>query len=468
MTLNTFRNAIICLVFCFSCSPEKKERQMWDETKITWSEHIAPIIYKSCASCHRPGEAGPFSLLSYSDAVKKAKLIKFVTQSRYMPPWPADVSYTHFVGENTLTETEIEWIKNWVDNGLSRGDTLKEPPRPQFYTGSYFGKPDLVIRAQKAVSIKGNGTDAFLIMKYPYKMDKDTILDFAEFVPDQRKLIHHVNGHLVSYDEGRQFDYLTGASIHTDTRAQVMDVYKTMHIPYTDKGQPSYPTLTPNTVYYLPGYVPPSYPKEVGGCRMKKNGLFLLNNVHYGPSNKDLSDSSYINVFFRKTPIERRVVETQLGTFGISKIEPEFIIPPNEIKTFHTQTTLGSDISVLSVNPHMHLIGKTFWAFALKPNGDTIPLIRIKKWDFRWQYYYTFKHPVKLEKGSSIHVYGSFDNTNSNPNNPYHPPQTITQGNGVESMKTSEEMFQFIFTYMAYKEGDEKIDLERGSRLRSN
>jgi hypothetical protein len=90
-----------------------------------------------------------------------------------------------------------------------------------------------------------------------------------------------------------------------------------------------------------------------------------------------------------------------------------------------------------------------------------VKLIRINKWDFRWQYYYTFRHPVKLEAGSTIHVYGTFDNTNENVNNPFHPPRTITQGNGVESMKTTEEMFQFIFTYTAYRDGDEKIELER-------
>jgi hypothetical protein len=378
-----------------------------------------------------------------------------------MPPWPADASYSHFVGERVLSANEKQVIKIWVEHGTPRGDSLKEATVPQFYTGSYFGKPDLVIRPQQAVAVKGNGTDVFLIMKYPYQIEKDTLIDFVEFVPHNRKLIHHVNGHLISYDANRSFNYMTGESVHSDTKAQLIQVYRDMHIPYTDKLQPDFPTLTPNTVYYLPGYLPPSYPKEVGGYKFRKNGAFLLNNIHYGPSNVDLLDSSYINVFYRKTPIERRVTESQLGTFGVSIIEPEFIIPPNEIKTFNTQTTLASDISMLSVNPHMHLIGKTFWAFALKPNGDTIPLIRINKWDFRWQYYYTFKHPVKLEKGTSIHVYGTFDNTNQNPNNPFHPPQSITQGNGVESMKTSEEMFQFIYTYTVYKEGDEKIDLER-------
>lgn len=232
-----------------------------------------------------------------------------------------------------------------------------------------------------------------------------------------------------------------------------------MHLPYTDNKVPGFPTLTPNTVYYLPGYQPPVYPKAVGGYRLRKNGVFLFNNIHYGPSNKDLFDSSYINVFYRKTPIERPLTEVQMGTFGISKIEPEFIIPPNQVKTFHTQSALPYDISLISVNPHMHLVGKSFLAYAVKPSGDTIPLIRINKWNFRWQYYYTYPHPVKIEKGSVIHVYGTFDNTNNNPDNPFKPPQTITQGNGVESMKTTEEMFQFIFTFMNYKEGDEKLDL---------
>lgn len=432
-----------------------------DQTEITWSSHIAPIIYKNCTPCHRPAESGPFNLLSYSDAIKKAKLIKFVTQTAYMPPWPADASYSHFIGEKVLTQQEIEQIKLWVDCGSPRGDSLKEPPCPTFYTGSYFGKPDLVVRAQEAVTIKGNGTDAFLIMKFPYELEFDTLVDFVEFVPHQRKVIHHVNGHLISYDPNRNFNYISGRTTNTDTKANLMDVYRQMHLPYTDDLNPKFPTLTPNTVYYLPGYIPPVYPKEVGGYKIKKHGAFLLNNIHFGPSNVDLVDSSYINVFFRKTPIERRITESQLGTFGVSKIEPEFIIPPNTIKTFHTSLQLVSDISMISVNPHMHLIGKSFWAFALKPNGDSIPIIRINKWDFRWQYYYTFKHPLKLEKGSVIHVYGTYDNTNQNPNNPFHPPQSITQGNGVESMKTSEEMFQFIFTYMGYREGDENIDLER-------
>jgi hypothetical protein len=456
------RRVLIILNFFLFCACSDREKvSVLPNNYITWADQVAPIIYKNCTPCHRPGESGAFDLLSYSDAVRKSKLIKFVTGTRYMPPWPADADYSHFVGERVLTDSEITIIKAWVEQGTPRGDSTKEPVAPFFYAGSYFGKPDLVIKPQKPVRIKGNGTDAFLIMKYPYELQKDTLVDFVEFVPHQRKLVHHVNGHLVSYDGNRRFNYTSGESQSSDTRAQLMKVYRDMHIPYTDGKRPEFPTLTMNTVYYLPGYIPPAYPAEIGGYRLKKNGLFLLNNIHYGPSNIDLTDSSYLNVFFRKDPVQRPVRETQMGTFGISAIEPEFVIPPGEIKTFHTHLTLSQDISMLSVNPHMHLIGKTFWAFALKQNGDTIPLIRINNWDFRWQYYYTFKHPVILRTGTTIIVYGTYDNTNKNRNNPFHPPRSITQGNGVESMKTSEEMFQFIFTYMPYKAGDEKIDLER-------
>ena len=116
-------------------------------------------------------------------------------------------------------------------------------------------------------------------------------------------------------------------------------------------------------------------------------------------------------------------------------------------------------MSILTIIPHMHLLGKSYLAFAIKPDGDTIPLIRIKKWDFRWQYFYTFTKPVIIPQGSIIYAYGTFDNTKNNPFNPFTPPQQVSDRSG--SMKTTDEMFQFIITYLPYKAGDENIDLRR-------
>jgi len=116
------------------------------------------------------------------------------------------------------------------------------------------------------------------------------------------------------------------------------------------------------------------------------------------------------------------------------------------------------DISILTINPHMHRIGKTFKAFATTPEGIIIPLIQIKDWDFRWQYFYTYKKMLKIPKGSIIRVEASYDNTLQNEDNPFDPPQLIEEKEG--SMKSTDEMLQFIITYMPYKNGDENIVLE--------
>ncbi|MFN6038821.1 MAG: hypothetical protein ACK452_10180, partial [Bacteroidota bacterium] len=385
-----------------------------------------------------------------------ANKIKFAVSTKYMPPWPADPDYSHFLGERVLSLDQIELIKKWIENKMPSGDTSRLH-YPKFQVGSFFGKPDLVVKLKEPVYLKGDGQDKFLIVKFPYEISTDTFVRFIEFVPGNRKLIHHVNGHTISFDEKRKKNVFEGKNILPDVLDNFSPAFHELGIEHDDG---SYPMLTPGTVYYLPGYTPPVYPESIGGYFFKRKGAFLLKNIHYGPASKDAYDSSRINVFFSKSPPSRPVQEIQLGTFGLSPIEPEFTIPANEIKTFHTHWQTGKDLSLLSVNPHMHLLGKKFIAFAITSVGDTIPIIKINKWDFRWQYYYTFKNPLKIPSGSVIHAYGTFDNTSANVLNPFSPPKTFYERKGKESMKTTEEMFQLIMTVIPYKPGDEKIILE--------
>lgn len=447
---------IVISISLFSCQEESDKKKETKNNNPTFVD-IAPIIFENCTPCHRKGESGPIEFMSYEDISKNKNKIKFVTQTKYMPPWPADADYTHFVGERALTKEEIDLIKLWVENGAPKGDESKIPSAPVFYTGSSFRKPDTVIKFKNPVPIKGNGTDHFYIVKLPIELAKDTFVSYFEFVPNHRQLAHHINGHLINYEAGKKKDVQSGLSYALDEFRDYKELYSQMNI-LNDDG--TFPVLTPNTVYYLPGYVPPVYPSGIGGYKLSKTSSVLLKNIHYGPSNKDVLDSSCINVFYGSKP-KRPIFETQMGTFGISKIEPELILLPNKIQTFHTQAKINNDISLLSVNPHMHLLGKSFWAFAIQPNGDTVPLIRIKKWDFKWQYYYLYEHPVILKAGSIIHAYGTFDNTDKNPFNPNHPPKIVTQGEGARSMQTTEEMFQFIFSYLPYQTGDEKLDLSK-------
>ena len=112
------------------------------------------------------------------------------------------------------------------------------------------------------------------------------------------------------------------------------------------------------------------------------------------------------------------------------------------------------DISLYSIFPHMHLLGKEIGSYAVKPGQDTLPLIDIPHWDFDWQDFYKFRYLQKIRQGSTVHGYGTFDNTSSNIHNPFSPPQTIFFG-----LNTTDEMFITYFQYLPYVTGDENYDL---------
>jgi mono/diheme cytochrome c family protein len=426
----------------------------------TFAEDIAPIVFKNCAPCHRPGEAGPFPLLSYEDVKKKAKTIAAVTQARYMPPWPADPSYSHFLRERYLTDEQIAMIKNWVANGEPAGDLAKAPSAPQFPVGSNLGKPDLVVKMRGPVHIKGDNTDRFMVIKIPYELPTERYVRAIEFVPGNRKVLHHMNGHIVQYDDKKK-DPSEGPYIVDRADApKLQESYDALHL-LNDDG--SYPELIKSIANYLPGGVSPAgYPAGIGGWKLARRGAFLMRDIHYGPSPVDTEDQSYFNVFFTDKPPVRPTMEMQLGTLGISEIVPPLIVPPDLVKTFTTKIVTDEDISLLTINPHMHLLGKSFEAFAATPDGKTIPLIKIPKWDFRWQYFYTFPKMVKIPKGSTIAAIGVYDNTANNPNNPNSPPKEVIGTNG--SMKATDEMFQFIMKYVPYQQGDENINLDSSAR----
>jgi hypothetical protein len=152
----------------------------------TFAETIAPIVYRNCAVCHRPGEAGPFPLLTYEDVVRKAKTIVAVTKARYMPPWPADPAYSHFLGERILSESDIQSIATWVENGTPLGDPAKAPKPPEFASSS-LGVPDLVVKMREPITLPGDNTDHFLVIKLPYEIPEDRFVRAIEFVPGNRK-----------------------------------------------------------------------------------------------------------------------------------------------------------------------------------------------------------------------------------------------------------------------------------------
>ena len=424
--------------------------------KVTYTEHIAPIFFKNCTVCHRPAGRAHVELATYAQAKSYAAAIGYMVGERLMPPWPADPHYTEFSEQRLLTEREIKMIEKWVADGAEEGPKDKMPPVPTYPAGSAIGEPDMRISVAP-VFLKANGSDRFMLIKVPFELPRDTYASVIEFVPGSQNVVHHVNGDMVKYEFDKKKDVLAGERVLDMVNdSNIVTAYQKLGLPNDDG---SYPVLEKSVVNYLPGVYAQRYPEGIGGFGLPRKGVFLLNDLHYGfTRSEDITDSSYINVFFSRTPPNRVVQEFQLGTVGISPVEPDLIIQPNTIKQVYSRYTIPKDISVLTVNPHMHLLGKSFKAYALKPDGDTIRLISIPRWDFNWQYFYTFKKMVKIPAGSTIVAEGVYDNTKANQNNPFSPPRLVRDNKG--SMRATDEMFQFIISYLPYREGDENISLE--------
>ena len=432
------------LLFCLVTGGKVSSAQ-----DITYYKDIQPLIQNKCASCHHEGGGAPFPLLTYDDVNKRASFIKQVVQSRYMPPWRADNNYTHFANDRSLSAGEIELITKWIDNKKPKGKpTNQTPVAANFIAATKYNRaPDLILKMADSFMVKGDNKERFVIFKIPFELPADGNVEAVEFYSNDKKLIHHAN-----YE------------IH-DIADTSIDLYKTdPYINLTEDDRSKFEQYRPyrKTITYYGGWIPGTtyeyYPNEFGWV-MPKRGVILLT-VHFAPVAADEESIAGINLFFKKTPVTRPVKVISFGSGGIGQkqIHPDFYINPNEQKTFSLEmTNPASDLSVMYVWPHMHYIGKEFTAFIVKPGGDTVKLVHIPAWDFRWQEIYRFPKLVKVPKGSVMHIIGTYDNTASNPANPFNPPQTIMS---VGEMRSTDEMMTLLMVYLPYKEGDENIGLE--------
>src|SRR5262245_44008762 len=128
---------------------------------ITWSEHIAPVIYNNCTGCHRPGQVSALSLMGYDDVRRRGSLVAQVVRTRYMPPWKPEPGWAAYRDERRLTPEKIALIDRWVADGMPRGDQSKEPPLPTFVDDWLLGKPDLILEMPAGFRVPADGPDIY-------------------------------------------------------------------------------------------------------------------------------------------------------------------------------------------------------------------------------------------------------------------------------------------------------------------
>ena len=164
---------------------------------VTFNKEIAPIFFAKCADCHKPGEAAPFSALTFKDVRPWAKSIREKVVSREMPPWHADPTHGTFSNDRRLSQKEIDLVAAWVDQGAKEGNPKDLPAAPKFVEGWSIGKPDVVISVPEEFTLEASGPDEYQYVDVPTNFTEDKYIQAVEARPGNRKIVHHIIAFIV-------------------------------------------------------------------------------------------------------------------------------------------------------------------------------------------------------------------------------------------------------------------------------
>lgn len=417
--MNSFRSvcsAVLLLaafsLALFASTSRRPASPAFPSASVTFNRDIAPIMFHYCSPCHRPGEAAPFSLLTYQDAAKFAAQIAVITQRRIMPPWLPSPSDLKFTGDLRLTDQEIALFQRWSEEGAPQGDPRDLPALPQFTPGWQLGKPDAILRARKPYALPASGSDNYWNFIFTTNFPSTRWVRAIEIRPGEKRVVHHANIlidrlHSSRAQEKHPGDGFPGMELRIESESFDPD----SHI-----------------FFWKPGSVPHVEPD--GMALRLDPGDDLVLNTHLQPSGKPESIEPSLGLYFTDKPATKFPVLLELQN------DQALDIPPGDANFLVTdQFTLPTEVQLLAIYPHAHYLGKDLLATAALPDGSSKTLIHIPRWDLNWQAVFYYGSEVILPAQTRISMRYIYDNSTANFANPFNPPQRVLGGN-----RTTDEM----------------------------
>jgi Ca2+-binding EF-hand superfamily protein/mono/diheme cytochrome c family protein len=351
-------------------------------TSVNYHRDIARIMQANCVECHHSGGVGPFALDSYDAVIEHAGMIRKQVERGAMPPWFAAAldgqTHSQWANDRSLSERDRADLLAWLALDRAKGD-VADAPKPRQFPGEWsIGKPDVIIAASKAVSVKAEGTMPYQHVTVTTDFPEDRWVRGYEILPTAREVVHHVI--VTVYEKGRK---VRGGG---------------------DEGTEGY------WAAYVPGNTKQVYPE--GFARKLPAGATVSFQIHYTPNGKAAQDTMRMGLLFAKEPPKYVVHTSALPNARIN-------IPAGAANHVETaQRRLPADVNAMALMAHMHVRGKAFKFEAVAPDGKTETLLDIPRYDFNWQLRYDYAMPRFLPRGTTIKITAVFDNSTGNPANP--------------------------------------------------
>jgi hypothetical protein len=384
------------------------------DSTVTFNKDVLPVLQKNCQSCHRPGEIGPMSFLTYESTRPWARSIKNAVLTRKMPPWFADPKYGHFANDRRLPDTDVNKLVAWADAGAPEGDA-KDKPAPLQWTQGWNIKPDVVFEMQKPYSVPASGTVEYTYFVVPTGLTKDTWVMNAEIRAGNRAVVHHASVHVRPPGSQWMKDAKPGEPYVPPKR---------------DPNTPP-PALQENVnvanewlVGYVPGVHGEYFDLNRGAAKLIPAGSDLVFEMHYTTNGKSALDQTKVGFVLAKEPPKKRLLTLPLANMN-------FEIPPGAPNhEGRASATFEQPVSLVYSQPHMHLRGKDMDIKLRYPNGESQMLVSVPRYDFNWQIVYYQDKPLEVPKGTRMELLAHWDNS---PNNKYNPDPKATVRWGDQS-----------------------------------
>jgi hypothetical protein len=391
--------------------------------QVTFNRNVVPILQKHCQSCHRPGQTAPMSLLTYEDARPWAKAIKNVVASRKMPPWFADPQYGHFANDSSLSRAEIDTLVSWANDGALEGDPQDLVSPVLWPKGGWQIRPDAVV-SLPPYRVPAKGIVEWIYVRVPSGFVKDTWVTSIEILPGDPSVLHHA-GVFVSPHLRNDAKY--GEPFWSEVKRDEAGVASAgqafggaSFVRGPGEPVPGDPLagISATVAFYVPGSRAVDY-RVHRAAQLIPAHTDLVVQLHYTPNGKDVTNITRIGFTLAKEPPLRRFITyspqppsiSNRDVFRIPAGDPNWKSPPVD-GVFH------ADAELVWFLPHMHLRGKDMTYTVTYPDGRSEIVLSVPKYDFAWQLGYDAASPIRVTKGTRLHVDAHYDNSANNMANP--------------------------------------------------
>lgn len=394
---------------------------------LTYYADAKPIIDSRCVRCHTEGGIGPFPLTTYEEVKALKASVKNAVQERIMPPYLAGQKCTEYKHDTSLTDSQIETITKWVDQGAYKGDPANEgEPLPEVKAG--LSRVDDTLQIPKAYKPQ-RSPDDYRCFPIEWNGKKTKYVTGFGVEPDKDQIVHHVIAYLA--------DPSLSDEIEKKDKAEDGPGYTCFGGPGVGNSGSA-----GNSVGWLAAWAPGGegmdFPKETG-IEVEKGSTIILQ-MHYNTLTADpVADQTEILLKYADS-VANPAMFIPFADPDWTGSDSTMDIPAGADGVSHTFTydiasLVGSSVEIYDVFFHMHQLGEKGRLWIDKKGGNSDCLLNIPRWDFDWQRGYRLKQPRTLNKGDELGIECTWDNTRSNQpviNGERQSPRKVEWGEGTQ------------------------------------